>query len=75
MRVSEFGALGRILFVMGLVLAGLGALLVFAGRIPGLGRLPGDIVIQRGTFTFYAPIATMLLLSVVLSLLLRLLRR
>lgn len=67
--------LGRALVVIGLVLAGLGLLVSFAGRIPGLCRLPGDILIRRGNFTFYAPITTMLLLSVVLSLLLRLFRR
>lgn len=70
--MSEFG---RMLLVIGLVLVGLGLLFTFVDRIPGLGRLPGDILIRRGNFTLYAPITTMLILSVVLSLLLRLFRR
>ena len=44
-------------------------MLVLAGRVPWLGRLPGDIHVQRGTWSFYFPLATSLLLSVVLSLL------
>ena len=44
-------------------------------RIPGLGRLPGDIVYRKGNFTFYFPLVTCLLLSVILSLLLSLFRR
>ena len=61
---------GKILVAFGLliVLAGVGLLLV--GRVPWIGRLPGDIHIQRGNFTFYFPLATSLLLSVVLTLLL-----
>jgi len=41
----------------------------FSGRVPWLGRLPGDIHIQRGDWTFYFPLATCLLISVVLTLL------
>lgn len=73
--MSDFSSLGRILVVVGVLVAVLGIVLSLVGRIPGLGRLPGDIVIQRGNFTFYAPLATMFLLSVVLSLLLRFFRR
>ncbi len=68
--------LGRTLIFIGLVLLVVGGLLVLAGRfgLP-LGRLPGDIVIKRDNFTFYLPIATSILLSVVLSVLLWLFRR
>jgi hypothetical protein len=59
--------LGRFLIVVGIVIVLVGLLLLVAGRIPGLGRLPGDIYIQRGTWTLYFPLATSLLLSVVLS--------
>ena len=45
-------------------------MLVLVGRVPWIGRLPGDIHIQRGNFIFYFPLATSLLLSVVLTLLL-----
>lgn len=73
--VPDLAPFGRLLFAVGALLAVAGLVLMFAGRIPGLGRLPGDIIIQRGNFTFYAPLATMLLLSIILSLLLNLFRR
>jgi DUF2905 family protein len=67
--------LGRALIVAGAVLLALGLLLTFAGKVPGLGRLPGDIVYRRGNFTFYFPLVTSLVLSLLLTLLLALLRR
>ena len=66
---------GRALLVFGLLIAAAGAVLVVAGRVPWLGRLPGDIHIQRGTWTFYFPLATSLLLSVALTLILWLVGR
>jgi hypothetical protein len=60
----------RILIVLGIALAGVGALLAFSGRLPfRLGRLPGDIVYQGRSGSFYFPVVTCILLSVVLSLL------
>jgi hypothetical protein len=47
----------------------IGLLLTWAGRIPSLGQLPGDITIQRENFTLYAPIGTMIVVSLVLTLL------
>lgn len=70
-----FQGFGRILVIAGLVLAGLGVLMLVAGKIPGVGRLPGDIVFQRGNFTVYFPIVTMLLLSVILSVILNVIFR
>jgi Protein of unknown function (DUF2905) len=70
--MNDLGGLGRVLIATGLVLAAFGVLLVFAGRIPLLGRLPGDIVVQRENWTVYVPLATMLLLSLVLTLVLNL---
>lgn len=74
-----FDNLGRVLLVLGLVVAGLGLLLILADRLPFLGRLPGDIAIQRDNFSCFFPIATMLVLSllltVVVNLVLWLLRR
>ena len=61
---------GKILVGFGLLIALVGVVLVFVGRVPWIGRLPGDIHIQRGRFTLYFPLATSLLLSVVLTLLL-----
>ena len=66
--------MSRMLIVIGLVIVALGVLWPWLGRL-GLGRLPGDIVIERENFTFYAPIATGLLVSVVLSLILWLINR
>ena len=63
------GDLAKLLMVFGGVLFAVGALLFFAGKLPWMGRLPGDIVINRGPVTFYFPLATSLILSVVLSLL------
>jgi hypothetical protein len=66
--------LGRILLFVGLGVAVLGAVLMLGGKI-GLGRLPGDIVYRKGSFTFYFPLVTSILLSVVLTLVLSLFRR
>ena len=66
---------GKILIAFGLLIALAGVVLVLVGRVPWIGRLPGDIHIQRGNFTFYFPLATSLLLSVVLTLVLYLLGR
>jgi hypothetical protein len=67
--------LGKILIAFGLLIALAGVVLVLVGRVPWIGRLPGDIHIQRGNFTFYFPLATSLLLSVVLTLILYLVGR
>jgi hypothetical protein len=64
------------LIVAGLALVAVGVLVTFAGRLPfKLGRLPGDIVIERGNSTFYFPLMTCLLVNVVLMLGLWLVRR
>ena len=67
--------IGRTLLVLGGVLVVVGLLLTFGGRIPGLGRLPGDIVYRRGNFTFYFPLVTSLLLSLLLTAMLAIFRR
>lgn len=67
--------LGKTLIVIGLIIVVLGAILVFAGKVPWLGRLPGDITIKKENFTFYFPLATSILLSLLLSLILWLLRK
>ncbi len=70
--MNGFGSLGRTLLAIAALLAVAGALLLVAERFPGLriGRLPGDIRIERGNFRFYFPLATSIVVSVVLTLLL-----
>ena len=69
------GGLGRTLILTGLVLVIAGLLVTYSGRIPWLGKLPGDFTFRSGGLTVYVPLATCLLLSVLLSLLSYLFRR
>ena len=69
------GGIGRILIYLGLFLVIVGIAFTFIGKIPWLGHLPGDITIERERFTFYFPLATCLIISVIISLVLYLLRR
>ncbi len=66
---------GKLLMLFGGILIIVGAALVLAEKTPWLGRLPGDIYIQRRNFTFFFPVTTSILISVVLSLVLYLLSR
>ena len=59
--------IGKALLVMGLVVALVGVVLMVAGRVPWLGRLPGDLYIQRGNWSFYFPLATSIVVSVLLT--------
>jgi Protein of unknown function (DUF2905) len=67
--------LGRTLLLVGVLLALLGGILLLVGAVPWFGRLPGDISIERDGFRFYAPIATSLLVSLVLTIVLNLMAR
>ena len=67
--------LGKTLFILGLVLAVVGAILWKTGGLGGLGRLPGDIFVQGKHSTFYFPIVTCIVVSLVLTLLSWLFRR
>ncbi len=62
--------LGKTLILSGVILIGLGFLLVVFNKIPFLGKLPGDIHLQKNNFTFYFPLTTSIVISVVLSLIL-----
>ncbi len=75
--VGGLGALGKGLVAVGLCIALVGGLLLLAERFPWLrlGRLPGDISVQRDSFRFYFPLGTSIVLSIVLSLVLWLLGR
>ncbi len=67
--------LGRMLLVLGVVIAVVGALLMAGAKVPWLGRLPGDIHIERDNVSVHFPIVTCLVISIVLTLLLNLLFR
>ena len=65
--MSDLQTLGRALMLIGALVAAFGAVLVFGPQIPWLGRLPGDVLIQRERFSLYVPVASCLLVSVILS--------
>ena len=62
-----FEGLAKLLILFGIVLALLGGLLLVVGKIPLIGRLPGDFYIRKGDFTFYFPLATSILISILLT--------
>ncbi|MBO8136535.1 MAG: DUF2905 domain-containing protein [Desulfotomaculum sp.] len=68
-------SMGKMILVLGLFLIIIGGLMVGAGKFMGLGRLPGDIYIQKGNFSFYFPAASMIILSLVLTFLANILFR
>jgi hypothetical protein len=59
--------IGKFLIILGIIVAAVGGLLLISGRIPWIGRLPGDIIIQKKNFTFYFPLATSILISLILT--------
>jgi len=69
------GDIGRVLILVGAVLVVLGAVFMLAGKLPWLGKLPGDFTYEGDRFTFYFPLGTSIAISVVLSLLVYLFRR
>ncbi|HXW68334.1 MAG TPA: DUF2905 domain-containing protein [Dissulfurispiraceae bacterium] len=62
--------IGRLLIITGIVCAAVGGVMLLSGKIPWLGRLPGDIIIQRKNFTFYFPLMTSIIVSIIFTLLL-----
>jgi hypothetical protein len=73
--VPGMASLGKMLILFGVVLALLGGLLLLAGKIPFLGRLPGDIIIRREHWRFYFPLTTSIVISILLTLLFSLFSR
>jgi len=76
--MSGLSALGRFLILIGAVIVLIGGVLLWIGKTPGLGwlgHLPGDIYIERKNFSFYFPLTTGLIISLILSLILWLLTR
>ena len=69
------GALGKMLILLGVFIILFGLLLLVGEKIPWVGRLPGDIIIKKEKFTFYFPLATSIIISIILTLLFTLFRR
>jgi hypothetical protein len=67
--------LGRFLIIIGVILVIAGAVFLLASKLPWIGHLPGDISYKRGNFSFYFPLGTCILISVILTLIMYLWRR
>jgi hypothetical protein len=63
----DFSGFGKILIIIGLVIAGLGFLFLLGGKIPWLGKLPGDFFYKGKNVTFYFPLATCIIISIILT--------
>jgi hypothetical protein len=69
------GALGKLLILLGVLIIVIGIVLVVGEKIPWIGKLPGDLIIKKNKYTFYFPITTSILISIILTLLLWIFRR
>ena len=67
--------MGKWLITIGLIIALAGVIITFAGKVPWLGKLPGDITIRRENFSFYFPLTTSIVLSILLSFILWVIRK
>ena len=68
-------SLGKVLIIIGLIIASIGVLLVLSPKIPWIGKLPGDILIKKDNFRFYFPLTTCIIISIILTLLFYLFRK
>ena len=69
----EIQSLGKIILVMGIFLVVFGSLILLSPKIPFIGRLPGDILIKRDNFTFFFPLASSIIISLIITIILNLL--
>ena len=74
-KMLEINSIGKTLIFFGIILIMVGALFTLGGKLQWFGRLPGDIYIQKRNFTFFFPITTSILISLIISLILILMRR
>ena len=65
--MEGLGPMGKVLVVVGLIIVCIGLVIMFGNKIPLLGRLPGDIHIQKKDFSFYFPITTSIIISIILT--------
>ena len=68
--MADFSSFGKILIIIGVVIAGIGGLVLLSGKIPWIGRLPGDFYYKGKNFTFYFPLATSIIISIILTIIL-----
>ncbi|WP_366922599.1 DUF2905 domain-containing protein [Metallumcola ferriviriculae] len=73
--MPEMSAIGKMLLGLGIIISIIGLILIFGGKLLPLGKLPGDIYIRKGNFTFYFPLVSGILISIILTILLNLLFR
>lgn len=73
--MADISGFGRILIFTGAIIITIGVLFIVASKVPWFGRLPGDIYIKKGNFTFYFPISTCILISIIISFILFLIGR
>ncbi len=73
--MGPFAGIGKLLILMGIILIVFGGILVFLPKIPWLGKLPGDLFFKGERVSFYFPLTTSILISLLLTLLLALFRR
>ena len=71
----DFSGFGKILLIIGLIIAGIGTLLMLGGKIPWIGRLPGDFYYKGGNVTFYFPLVTSIIISIILTIILMFINR
>ena len=65
--MADFTGFGKMLLIIGLVIAGIGGLFLLGGKIPWIGRLPGDFYFKGKNFSFYFPLATSIVISIIIT--------
>lgn len=68
--MPDFTNLGKVLIILGIVISAIGVLLVLSGKIPWIGKLPGDFFWRSKNVSFYFPVTTSILLSILLTVIL-----
>ncbi|MBN2366388.1 MAG: DUF2905 domain-containing protein [Calditrichaeota bacterium] len=73
--MDQFQTLGKILVILGIFITIIGLVLFLGHKIPLIGRLPGDILIQRKNFTFYFPVTTLIIINLIILLIVYLVKK
>lgn len=73
--MTDMSSMGRMVALLGLLVVGVGVVMMLAGRVPFLGRLPGDISIERDGWSFHFPLVTSIVISLILTVVLNLIAR